>query len=211
MSAWVTSKLHIGGKAVAPGWEIFNIQDAPGVNHVGDANDLSRFEPETFDCIYASHIVEHLDYEGELHKTLVEWRRTLTPGGALYISVPDLDVIAGLILEKQRLGIDDRFFAMRMLFGGHIDADDYHQVGLNEDFLRRFLIAAGFADITKVAEFGLFNDTSKMRFMDVLISLNMVAVKPQSSDEANIFDGVRRSDPCPCGSGNRYRHCHGKI
>jgi preprotein translocase subunit SecA len=22
---------------------------------------------------------------------------------------------------------------------------------------------------------------------------------------------VGRNDPCPCGSGNKYKHCHGKL
>ena len=25
------------------------------------------------------------------------------------------------------------------------------------------------------------------------------------------FFGVGRNDPCPCGSGQRYKHCHGQL
>ena len=32
-------KLHIGGKEVKEGWEIFNISEAPGVDHVGNAEE----------------------------------------------------------------------------------------------------------------------------------------------------------------------------
>jgi len=25
------------------------------------------------------------------------------------------------------------------------------------------------------------------------------------------MDKVGRNDPCPCGSGRKYKHCHGKL
>ena len=132
-------KLHIGGRIAAAGWEIMDANPAPNVDHAGNARDLSRFGDATFEAIYASHVVEHFDYAGELQHTLAEWKRTLEPGGRVYISVPDLDVLARMILDKQRLSEEERFLVMRMMFGGHIDQYDYHVVGLNEEFLRRFL------------------------------------------------------------------------
>jgi predicted SAM-dependent methyltransferase len=172
-------RLHIGGKTRAEGWEVLNAVPGPCVDHVGNANDLSRFENETFEEIYASHVVEHLDYTGELQRTLREWHRVLRPGGRLSISVPDLDVLAGLLLDKKGLSVEDRFFVMRMLFGGHVDEYDYHVVGLNEDFLAAFLFEAGFTRMGRVPGFGLFNDTSAMAFKGVPISLNFLAVKSE--------------------------------
>ena len=29
--------------------------------------------------------------------------------------------------------------------------------------------------------------------------------------DPSIFVGVSRNDPCPCGSGEKYKHCHGKL
>lgn len=171
-------KLHIGGTTRAEGWEILNALEMPIVDHVGNANDLSRFANNTFSAIYASHIVEHLDYKDELLHALREWNRVLIPGGLVYISVPDLDVLAELILAKDRLTPDERFHVMRMLFGGHVDQYDYHVVGLNEVFLGSFLQAADFVAIERVEEFGLFGDTSSLRFKGRLISLNMIARKP---------------------------------
>lgn len=170
-------KLHIGGKIVAPGWEIMDALPGPYVDHLGNANDLSRFPDNTFNDIYASHVLEHFDYNDELLSTLMEWNRVLKPSGRLYVSVPDIDVLARLLLAKDRLNIEERFFVMRMIFGGHIDAHDYHFVGLNEDFLREFLVAAGFDAISKVDRFDMFHDTSCMTFKDELISLNLVAQK----------------------------------
>lgn len=173
----MSRKLHIGGKQQSEGWEILNVNPVPGVTHVCNANDLSQFRDNTFSEIYASHILEHLDYTGELQSTLKEWIRVLESGGRIYISVPDIDVLAGLILLKE-LTIDERFHVMRMLFGGHTDKHDYHIVGLNKEFLNIFLKRAGFVNIRKVDAFKLFNDASSLKLNGINISLNMIAEKP---------------------------------
>ena len=173
----MTRKLHIGGQEPAAGWEIMNILPGPHVDHLGNAHDLSRFPDASFQEIYASHTLEHFDYQGELLSTLKEWHRALQPLGTLYVSVPDLDILARLLLDKSRLNVDDRFAVMRMMFGGHMDRHDFHGVGLNEDFLTYFLHEAGFVLIQKVDRFRLFQDTSNMEFKGELISLNMVARK----------------------------------
>ena len=156
-----------------------NALPGPYVDHIGNANDLSRFADNTFSEIYASHVVEHFDYNSELLRTLKEWNRVLVPGGRIYISVPDLDVLAKLLLSKNELDVSERFSVMRMIFGGHMDQYDYHLVGLNEDFLADFLMGSGFIKIRRVGEFGMFSDTSSMRFKGVAISLNVIAEKRQ--------------------------------
>ncbi len=171
-------KLHVGGKIRAAGWEILNANAGPDVDHVGNANDLSRFPDATFAEIYASHVLEHLDYQGELTRSLAEWHRVLEPGGRVYISVPDMDVLARLFLERETLTLDDRFMVMRMLFGGHTDPYDYHVVGLNEEFLNMFLGRAGFTGIRRVQNFGLFQDASTLQFKGTPISVNLIAEKP---------------------------------
>lgn len=201
-------KLHIGGTIKSDGWEVLNANPAPYVDHVCNANDLAQFPDNTFAEIYASHVVEHLDYIGEMKDTLTEWNRVLVPGGKIYISVPDLDVLAGLILEKNKLTVEERFFVMRMIFGGHIDKYDYHVVGLNEEFLAEFLKISGYVNLKKVHEFGLFDDTSSMLFNGVAISLNIIAEKPHISELNN---ALGRNQPCSCGSGQKFKHCHGKI
>ena len=171
-------RLHIGGTTRSEGWEVLDAIAAPCVDHVCNANDLSQFADNTFIEIYASHVVEHFDYNGELQAALKEWHRVLAPGGKVSISVPDLDVLAELILEKNgRLSLNEQFSVVRMLFGGHETKYDYHLVGLNEAILAEFLRAAGYSNITRVQSFGLFDDTSSMLFKGVAISLNMIAGK----------------------------------
>ncbi len=174
-------KLHIGGTLRARGWEILNAVAGSHVDHLGNARDLSRFVDQSFDVLYASHVLEHFDYMNELGHTLTEWFRVLKPGGTLYASVPDLDILAQLFLMQDKLNPDERFFVMRMIFGGHIDAHDYHQVGLNREFFTDYLTHAGFTHIRRVESFGLFQDTSETLFRGMPVSVNLIAAKPSSS------------------------------
>ena len=170
-------RLHIGGKVSAEGWEVLDANPGPFVDHVGDAGDLSRFETGTFSAVYASHVLEHFDYKDGLVAALREWNRVLAPGGTLYVSVPDLEVLASLFLQKDKLTINERFHVMRMIFGGHVDRYDYHLAGLDVDFLAAFLQEAGFVNLRRMSSFGLFQDTSGMQFNGVPISLNVAADK----------------------------------
>lgn len=171
-------KLHIGGAIRAEGWEIFDANPGPVVDHVGLVRDLSRFADGTFEAIYASHVVEHLDYVRELPDTLAEWLRVLVPGGCLYVSAPDLEALARLFLDKERLSIHERFYVMCMIFGGHLDRYDYHQVGLDQDILAKYLFDTGFVRLRRVNRFGLFADSSELEYKGVPISVNLIAEKP---------------------------------
>lgn len=174
-------KLHIGGKQARPGWEILDVNPGPHVDHQGNAIDLSAFADGTFGELYASHVLEHFDYKDDLLKALREWHRVLAPGGVLHLSVPDIDTLAHLLLQRQRLDVNQRWQVMRMMFGGHVDAHDYHLVGLNQEFLTGFLKAAGFEGLQRVPRHGLFNDTSDMVVAGTPISLNLNATRPGAS------------------------------
>jgi len=172
----MTRKLHIGGKHSHPDWEIFNIQKGLNVDHVGDACDLSRFADQTFDELYASHILEHFDYNGALQKALKEWHRVLKPDGKLYLSVPDMDVLCRLFTMRG-ITAQGRFHLIRIMFGGHVDQYDYHYAGLCSDFISVFLAEAGFQKVIKVKNFGIFKDASTTCVENIPISLNVIAFK----------------------------------
>lgn len=169
--------LHIGGNLVQSGWEVFDAQARAGVDHVGDAADLARFPNEAFTAIYASHVLEHFEYF-RVVPVLREWSRVLARGGFLYLSVPDLDVLCGVILDKRAANLQQRFDVMRIMFGGQIDQWDYHKVGLNEELLADFLKQAGLAPLRRVDDFGFFADSSTLKVAQRAISLNLIAVKP---------------------------------
>jgi predicted SAM-dependent methyltransferase len=173
-------KLHIGGHTASPGWEVLDARAGPHVDHVGNALDLSRFADGSFAEVYASHVLEHFDYKHELLAALAEWHRVLAPGGVLRLSVPDIDILAHLLLQRQTLSVMERFQVMRMIFGGHSHEHDHHRVGLNQDFLSAFLDRAGFTPLQRVARHALFDDTSETVFAGTPISLNVNAFKPVS-------------------------------
>lgn len=207
-------KLHVGGKERADGWEIINAVPAPEVDHVGDARDLSRFPAATFQQIYASHVLEHLDYKNEVAQALREWQRVLVPGGRLMISVPDIEILARLIVDRGAYDLEQRFLVMRMMFGGHYDAFDYHLVGFNDEMLAWFLGATGFVNMRRVERLGLFNDTSELQFQGRPISINMIAEKPQPAWSSFGWTPVQPDLgdlTCICGENLLFTECHGQL
>jgi predicted SAM-dependent methyltransferase len=168
--------LNIGGTENKAGWKILNIQPGAHVDHVGDVRDLSQFSDQSFDVVYASHVIEHLGYQRDLVRGLGEVRRILRPGGKFFVSVPDLDTLCRLFVHE-KASAQDRFQVMRMMFGGQMDDHDFHYVGLNAEMLANFLGRAGFSRSFRVPEFRLFDDTSAMQFGGVPISLNVIAIR----------------------------------
>jgi len=172
--------LHVGGKQVREGWKILNIQKGPHVDYVGDLADLTAFGDNSVDEVYASHVLEHLDYVKELPAALAGLFRILRPGGRVKLSVPDLETLAGIMADKT-IEPDTKYMAMRMMFGGQTDPYDFHKVGLSWTFMQSFLARAGFVDIERVDRLGPFNDSSTTRLADRYISLNVVARKPAAT------------------------------
>ena len=168
-------KLHIGGIVPKYGWKLLNISDREGVDYVGDISDLSQFSDASCSEIYASHVLEHVPQQRVL-LTLVGVRRLLNAGGKFYISVPDMDILCHFFISPLA-SLEQRFHVMRMIFGGQVDAYDFHQFGWNQGFLFDFLGQAGFSNAERVESFGLFNDTSDYAPYGFPISLNVIATK----------------------------------
>jgi predicted SAM-dependent methyltransferase len=169
-------KLHIGGREKREGWVILDPLPGPVVDYVGSCTDLSFLPDASCAEVYASHVLERLGYDSELPVALVGIHRVLKPGGRLRAAVPDLEMLCRLFLEPSLTG-DDRFQFMRMMFGGRTTAYDVHYAGLSFEILQAFLHETGFRDIRRVAEFGLFSDSSTRVFGNVPISLNVEARK----------------------------------
>jgi predicted SAM-dependent methyltransferase len=169
-------RLHIGGRIARHGWKILNIQPGPEVDLLGSCTDLGAIGDGAAEQVYASHVLEHLGYQDELPRALAEIHRVLRPGGRLLVSVPDLDILCRMVVHPE-LRPEHRFHLMRILYGGQIDPFDFHKVGFTFEILCHFLGRAGFGSATRVADHGLFEDTSRLRVFGQAISLNVVATR----------------------------------
>ena len=170
-------KLHVGGRERREGWTIVDVLPAPHVDYVANCNDLSFLPDASCLEIYASHVLEHLAYNGEVQTCLKGFHRILVPGGRIRISVPDLEVLCGLFVNPQ-LNSHDRFFLMRVMYGSRDDAADIHHTGFTFDFLRAFIRDAGFrGEVRRVENFGEFRDMSAGSYKGHPISLNVEAFK----------------------------------
>ncbi|MFC1760934.1 methyltransferase domain-containing protein [Planctomycetota bacterium] len=129
---------------------------------MGEAHDMRAFADNTYSEVYASHVLEHLDYVNEVTQAIQEWHRVLCPGGCLSLSVPDLETLADLFCNDPSLPYKIRFLVMRMIFGGHTDSTDYHQTGFDEEILRHYLEDADFTKICHVEALNLFRDASQI-------------------------------------------------
>ena len=168
-------KLHIGGEEKKDGWKILNIQNKENVDFVGNITDLSQFENDSIDEIYASHVVEHIPLK-DVKKTFDGIFRVLKNDGKFYVSVPDLDVLCQIFMDPSAPN-KVKIHIMRIMFGGQVDDYDFHYTGWNLRFMYDYLKDAGFTDIKRVKSFSLFNDTSDYAPYGSPISLNVIALK----------------------------------
>lgn len=67
------------------------VESSAGKNvrpEVGDCTDLSRFEADSFDVVFASNLLEHLD-RASSDRLLSEAMRVLRPGGRIILLQPN--------------------------------------------------------------------------------------------------------------------------
>jgi len=99
--------LEIGpGDERIEGFETLNIFNGPNVDYVYDASKALPFEDNTFDLIYASHILEHVVWY-HTEATLEEWVRILKSGGILEVWVPDGLKICQTLIKAELNGVNN--------------------------------------------------------------------------------------------------------
>lgn len=171
-------KLNLGGMGEGfldgkiPGFLVMDLR--PGADIQGDCSDLSRFESESVEEIYASNILEHWPIADTV-KVLKEWNRVLKPGGKLYVSVPDFDATVRLY---QRVGLTE--WIKYHLWGDQKHPLNYHYVCFTLATLSKDLLDAGFSDMKRVKTFGIGERDGSLNINTVTlepISLNVVAIK----------------------------------
>jgi SAM-dependent methyltransferase len=163
--------LEIGpGSKRLPNFETLNIVPGLSVDYIADAGKGLPFPDETFDIIYASHILEHIPWFQTL-RALEEWVRALKISGSLEVWVPDGLKICETLLRFEREGINQidrdgwykfnperdpcKWAAGRLYtYGdgtGRLAHPNWHRSLLTPRYLKRLLEQAGLSDILQMA------------------------------------------------------------
>ena len=153
---------------------------APHVHYIRPLNDLSCFDDNTVDLIYASHCLEHFSHL-KIHEVLSEWFRVLKKGGILRLSVPDFD----LLLEIYQDSGKNIYTILTGLMGGQDYKYNFHMVVFNKSSLNSLLEEFDFKEVSEwhpgSCELTTFDDHSicefKVNKKKYPVSLNLQAVK----------------------------------
>ena len=96
-----------GGDLVTPncrGWDIEH----------GDAQDLVGVDDESYDFVYSSHIIEHLD---DPARAIRNWWRVVKPGGHLILYLPERDLFERKLTLPSTVSLDHKHYFL-------LDRDD---------------------------------------------------------------------------------------
>jgi SAM-dependent methyltransferase len=97
-------KLEIGpGAESLPGFETLNVKWRGNTNYVADASQRLPFPNNTFQLIYASHVLEHIPWY-LVRAVLADWNRVLSSGGHLEVWVPNGLKIAKAFVDAETEG-----------------------------------------------------------------------------------------------------------
>lgn len=175
-------KLHLGcAEKHIEGFINIDVRHLPGVDVVDDIKTLDKFEKETIDLIYVSHVLEHIGRR-EYMDVLRRWYSLLKPGGVLRIAVPDFEKV---VEHYKKHG--DLLVLRGFLYGGQTYPENYHYCGWDFKALSDDLEKIGFNSISRYdwrqTEHAHIDDFSQcyLPHMDkengMLMSLNVEAIK----------------------------------
>jgi predicted SAM-dependent methyltransferase len=147
--------------------------------------DPLKLRSNSVKTIYCSHIFEHISHR-RIEHVLSEWYRVLQPGGDLYISVPDIEILFQIYLEKlthykdgEKNTVD---LAAGIIYGGQTTRFDFHHYGYSYTTMQALLESVGFKNIARFDReelvFAPFDDAARSaRIKTIPISLNISASK----------------------------------
>jgi len=137
-------KLHLGcGKVFIPGFVHIDVDDYPHIDHRAAVERLPMIPDDSVELVYACHVLEHFP-ASETVRVLKEWRRVLSPGGVLRLSVPDF----GAITERYA-NEGDLSEVMGLLFGRQDRLYNIHRTVFDDETLSVKLYQAGFAKVRR--------------------------------------------------------------
>jgi len=175
-------KLHLGcAQKRIEGFINVDVRELEGVDVIDNIITLEKFDINSADLIYVSHVLEHvgrLEYKAVLKR----WYDILKVNGTLRIAVPDFEAVTNHYNKFKDLSKLRGF-----LWGGQTYAQNYHYCGWDFDTLKSDLESIGFKDIKRYdwrnTEHAHIDDFSQafLPHLDkengMLMSLNVEATK----------------------------------
>ena len=124
-----------------------------------------------------------------------------------------------------------RFFVDHLTEPGRLDAERHQRVGeffagsrgALEDLMRRTghllsdltnyasLVVGSKPDVTTVRSVQIVGLSARHATVVVVLANGSVESESDASTARAAVPKVGRNDPCPCGSGKKYKQCHGKL
>jgi predicted SAM-dependent methyltransferase len=154
-------QLHVGcGNRRVAGW--LNVDVIGSEYDIDLGSGRLPWPDDSFETIVSQHVVEHLELFSELKPLLSEFHRVLGPGGAVWLSCPDMEKIcrayANGKLEEylaDRQSRDD--YTTQGAPVSQVVNDLFHQYGEHKnlfdfELLRWALEESGFVDVRKIEE-----------------------------------------------------------
>lgn len=128
-----------GKKDKIPDFQTLDIIVREDIDFITDASQILPFQDNTFDVVYASHILEHIEWH-KSQQVLIEWTRILKVGGVMEIWCPDILGMAGQLL----MGCDFKWFTFHV-YGQ--DRTGWHKACFTPQYLRELMTNAGLNNV----------------------------------------------------------------
>jgi predicted SAM-dependent methyltransferase len=189
-------RLNLGsGEVALEGFtNVDALPDAPNVDVVADLSKPLPFAEGEADLIYAAHVLEHFPTD-VVPLLLADWRRVLRPGGLLLVAVPDLEVIARMLVDERPGWFTPPHNPwLGAIYGGQKDEYDFHKTGFTGPWLAGLLNDAGFGSVERVARFrevGAADTSFSPAPFGSNLSLNMRAVAGAGPLPGELFARTR--------------------
>jgi predicted SAM-dependent methyltransferase len=150
-------RLHLGcGSKVLDGWVNVDMRFARGILTAKLPRALARFPSGSARFIYASHVLEHLDYSRDASLFAKESHRVLVDRGVLRVIVPGIEKII-----RAYVADDASFFAVQasmhppecttklehLMYA--LQQHGEHKYGYDFDTISKLLRGAGFKEIVR--------------------------------------------------------------
>ncbi len=188
-------KLNLGcWKRNFPGWINIDVIGYPHVHFQRSVDDLSMFEDDSVDLVYASHVLEYFTFE-QARAAITEWCRVLKPDGEVRIAVPDFEALVKVYEKyKDPLMLRGSIFAIVDKVLEVEGKQVFHKMIYDEALLTRLLEECGFTDVKRydykeflgrfLPEGVIDRSASYLSAHDpknqILVSLNLMAKKTGS-------------------------------